>query len=73
MLGFGLGWLEGTGEEGALDVSQGLGHLRVRHLLVEYNSLDELGVLKPSSGLQWAKRIAKRVRINGEARSEAKS
>lgn len=51
VLGLGARRLKGTGEDGNLGVVEGAGHLRVRHVLVEENSLDESGILERSSDL----------------------
>ena len=51
VLGLGPWGLEGAGEDGNLGITNGTGHLRVRHVLVDDDSLNESGVLEGSSDL----------------------
>jgi len=44
MLGLGLWWLEGAGENNDLSVFYFFGHLRVRKVLIDNNAFNELGV-----------------------------
>src|SRR3546814_2590273 len=49
--GLGLGRLEGAGQDDDLGILDLLGHLRVRHFLVEHDAMDELRLLKRATGL----------------------
>ena len=49
MLGFGLGSLEGAGQDSYLGVMNFLGHLGVRKVLINQNAFNQLGVLNASS------------------------
>ena len=46
VLGLGLGWLKGAGEDGNLDILQLLGHLWVAHVLVNDDAIHQLGILQ---------------------------